>query len=443
LLGFIDNDLILLNYYYGITDKSTMRFPFISFSIALLLLFLVGTRVHSIESCRPNLTPLADEILELSPLDRTIKGRGATIAAHGKNSNIAVESSWANMKHAILEGDGHLSMLEIDAMMTKDGRFVIMHDPTFHRLVKDYHTPQHLTDRFRQNYPDLARSKEGAWDFHLFDESTSYTMQEIKQQRRLFDPNSGLEFEFIALDELLDAVKVPGEFRIPKHRSTPRAPPANQATAVMISRGASPEVVRSQVPLSIYIDFKPLNNYTRRLYGLSDWHWIRNSWSNEKLHRFTEDALTNLSRQLGEHGAHDRTFIAVRHPKVAKMAKQIDPKINLMASPDTVTKEMSAGELITAFIDFNIANPKIIEIKYLNHLLDPKVRQWAKSRGYKILYNQIEQTDPGQFMGIYQDNLPRLLDDILGAQDDIILQTNTVKELNNYLGLKSAKGGVE
>lgn len=374
------------------------------------------------------LDSLLAELKSQSTLDRILERPLPSIVAHGKNRNIADEGTWPNFKHAVQSGDGWLSTLEVDAMITRDGKFVLMHDPTFHRMVKDYQTSPEMVTRFRQEYPDLAKLKEGQWDFNLFDEAALYDMKEIKEKFRFFDEASGFEFEPIALDELLQAIKVEGEFRIPSYAANSRAPPAKPEVKAA-SYGLEPEVIKTKSPLGLYIDFKPINNYTRRLYGLSDWHWIRTSWNDAQMKGFTRGSLVHLSNELKATEAHGKVFIAVRHPEIAKMTKEVDPKIVTMASPDNVTKNFTTDQFIEALEPFLAYDPKIIEVKYLEHMLDPKLRAWAKERKIKIFFNQIEQVDARQFEGIYRDNLNKLLDDLTAPGQDVMLQTNTVEEL--------------
>ena len=373
------------------------------------------------------------EIRSQSTIDKILERKLPAIVAHGKNRNIAEEGTWPNLKHAVQSGDGWLTTLEVDAMVTRDGKFVLMHDPTFHRLVKDYQTDPQMVNRFQQEYPDLAKLKAGQWDFNLFDEAALYDMKEIKERFRFFDEASGFEFEPMTLDELLQAIKVEGEFRVPTYAANPRAPPARPEVRAS-SYGLEPEVIKTKTPLSLYIDFKPVNNYTRRLYGLSDWHWIRTSWSDAQLRGFTRGSIVHLSDELKLAKAHDKVFIAVRHPEIAKMTKEVDPKIVTMASPDHVTKNFSTQEFIKAVEEFLPYQPKIVEVKYLEHILDPTFRAWAKEKKLKIFFNQIEQVDIRQFEGIYRDNLAKLLDDLTAPGNDLLLQTNSVEELSKAFG---------
>lgn len=374
------------------------------------------------------LDTLVKEIGSESTVDKILERKVPSVVAHGKNKNVAEESTWPNFTHAVKSGDGWLTTLEVDAMITRDGQFVIMHDPTFHRLVKDYHTPDEMVARFKMENPDLAKLKEGQWDFNLFDEASLYDMKEIKDRFRFFDESSGFEFEPITLKELISAVKVEGEFHVPAYAANPRAPPKNPGT-VEQTYGLSPEVVKTKTPISLYVDFKPINNYTRRLYGLSDWHWIRTSWNDAQIRGFTRGAISHLSQELSSAKAHDKVFIAVRHPEIAKMTKEVDPKIITMASPDNVTKSFTTKQLIESMEEFMPYKPKLVEVKYLEHILDPEFRAWAKEKKVKIFFNQIEQVDTRQFEGIYQNNVEKLLDDLTAPGSDIMLQTNTVETL--------------
>lgn len=412
---------------------------FLSLSLFLLLWSLVSMAYPASESLCPlgekkGLESLVQEISAHSSLETIFERKVPSVVAHGKNKNIAEESTWPNFAHAVKSGDGWLTTLEVDAMITRDGKFVIMHDPTFHRLVKDYHTPDEMVTRFRQENPDLAKMKEGQWDFNLFDEAALYNMKEIKEKMRFFDEASGFEFEPITLDELLDSIRVEGEFRVPAYQANPRAPPSKPEVLEGKRFGLEPEVIKTKTPLSLYVDFKPINNYTRRLYGLSDWHWIRTSWNDAQMRGFTRGSLVHLSEELKKAEAHDKVFIAVRHPEIAKMTKEVDPKIVTMASPDNVTKNFTTEQLISSMEEFLPYGPKVLEVKYLEHILDPKFRAWAKEHKLKIFFNQIEQVDTRQFEGIYHNNLDKLLDDLTAPGSDIMLQTNTVDRLTEAFG---------
>ncbi len=355
-----------------------------------------------------------------------IKRNKPVIVAHGKNTNIAPESTWKNMEYSLSKGEEWISCLEIDAQITRDGQFVVAHDPTFHRLMEGYQTPQVQIDRFWREHYDLAKSKEGQWDFGLFDEVYWYKFNEIKKNFAITDPNTHLDHEVIGLDEILKSIETPGQMKIPRHVAQSRAPPYQQVTI-------PEEVVEVNQDLIIYVDLKATNHLARRLEGLSDWHWIRNSWSLEQLTDFTRETIQSLSSSLFKYSAHGKVFITVRHPQVAQMVRDIDPHINFMVSTELVGVDSSADDFIREMSKFLYLEPELVEVKFLPHILDPKVRMWAKQNHLQLFFNQIKEVDMRQFEGIYKDDLPRLLDDLLKEGDDIMLQTNTVEALKSYL----------
>ena len=367
-----------------------------------------------------------------TPFDHLINSKRPVVFAHGKNENIAIESTWLNIEHSLKKGDGWIGGLEVDAMPTKDGKFIIMHDPTFHNLVKNYQTVDYYKlQNFLNEYPELAKAKKGDWDFNLFDDSSIYTLGEIKAKFKIFDPKSGYDFNFITLDELLSAAKNDKTFVIPPYTAEARAAPA-------ISNfddipGLKEKIIHTQMPTTIYIDFKAINNLPRRLYNLSDWNWIKNSWSLDRLTKYTSDSLKTLSDTLKRNKSYDKTFFAVRHPDVAKMSYEIDPRMHFMASPESIVAQSPIDFVIGEFEKFKPYKPQIYEVKYLAHITDPKLRAWAKSNKVKLLFNHIEQGDKLQFEGQYWGNTKKLLDDLLKDGDDLLIQTNHVQELKNLL----------
>ena len=190
----------------------------------------------------------------------------------------------------------------------------------------------------------------------------------------------------------------------------------------------------AKTPL-IFLDFKPINNLALRLYGLSDWNWILGSYDLSQLQQYTRNAIEQLSLSLSAMGAHRKTFVAARHPQVDRLIKLVDPQINVMISPESVRPKMkfSPEEAIAAFEEVNLSPGTLIEIRYLAHLMSPQIRGWAKARGLVIFYNQIHQTDISQFRGPYQNNLPRLYQDLFSQGSDLWVQTNTPRELRDFI----------
>jgi hypothetical protein len=193
-------------------------------------------------------------------------------------------------------------------------------------------------------------------------------------------------------------------------------------------------VLRGVGPIGLYLDFKEINHLARRLYGLSDWHWLMVQKSTSEIESFTRHAISALSRSLKNQQAHGQAFIAVRHPRVAEISREIDPAIRIMASPDRITATSSTEAVLKDFETFAPYHPEFIELKYLKHGLDPSIRDWAHRKGIKILYNQILQTDPSQFEGKYADRLGVLIHDLMTLGTDILIQTNTPREVQGILG---------
>ncbi len=351
-------------------------------------------------------------------LDRLLRSKETVVVAHGKNDyrGVAGESTWGNIAHSVEAAHKRPIVIEVDIRQAGD-QFIIYHDPTFHVLVRDYQTPQHRIEAFRQEYPQLARQKEGHWDFLLLDGVGHYRDDGSNGQIKIFDRPSGREYPLISLTELLKSVERPGKLQIPEYSYEARGPPSTSGQILPRSIAAG--------PIALYLDFKEINHLARRLYDLSDWHWIIGSWSTEKIEEFTRKALQNLSTALGHAKAHGQAFIAVRHPRVAALARAVDPDIRIMASPDNVTSKTSADEWIRAMEPFLAYAIQIIEIKYLNHMRDPRIRAWAREHHLKILYDQIPQTDTSQFEGVYHDDLGRLFLDIVEQGANIMIQTNT------------------
>ncbi|MBI5209397.1 MAG: hypothetical protein HY927_05420 [Elusimicrobia bacterium] len=363
-------------------------------------------------------------------VESLIRSKEAVVVAHGKNDyrEVAGESTWGNIAHSVEAAGGRPLVIEADIRRTGDG-FIIFHDPTFHAGVRGYRTPPERIEAFRREHPELARQKEGHWDFLLLDEVGSYGRDELKDIR-IFDRPTGREFPLIRLEGLLRSVEEPGKLSVPEHPYEARGPPAEG--------GVVPARTVDAGPIALYLDFKETNHLSRRLYGLSEWHWIIGSWSTERIEAFTRKALEDLSAVLGRARAHGKTFIAVRHPRVAALAREVDPGIRIMASPDTVTPETTAEEWIRAMEPFLASRPELVEIKYLRHMRDPKIRAWARERRLKILYDQIPQTDTTQFEGAYQDDLGRLIRDIVDLGSDVMIQTNTPEAVRSLVGPRTA-----
>lgn len=368
-------------------------------------------------------------------IDHLYSTKKTLVMAHGKNINISNESTWLNLINSIEASDGHLGGLEVDVMITKDKEMVIMHDPTFHILAKDYKTSKKDQKLFKKKYPQIANSKPVSdWDYNLFDEVSFKKLNKIKKKMKIFDESSGLAYDVLTLKDLLLSIEEKQVFKVPKYIPVSLEAPIKKNALEYSMKYSNKETrIKLKNDLVLYLDFKPLNNYVRRLYGLSDWHWIRKLWSLNKLKRFSEESLQVLSKELSKYNGHGKTYIAARHPKIAKMISRIDQKINFMASPDSITQDMSSSELINEFRGFMKYKPKFIEIKYLDHILDRDIRSWAKENNFKIMFNHISEGDISQFEGIYKNNQNQLINDILKDSKNLIIQTNTIKFLQAHL----------
>ena len=359
-------------------------------------------------------------------LDNLLRSEKPVVVAHGKNdyAGIAGESTWGNLAHSVEAARGRPVVIEADIRRAADG-FIIFHDPTFHVQVRDYRTPPERIEAFQRENPELARQKEGQWDFLLLDGVGHHRTSGRGGDVKIYDRPSGLEYPLIGLGELLKSMERPGELRIPEHSYEARGPPA-------ASGRIAPRTIAAG-PIALYLDFKEINHLARRLYDLPDWHWIIGSWSTERIEDFTRAAIQNLSATLSGAEAHDKVFIAVRHPRIAALVRETDPRIAMMASPDDVGPQTSADDWIRSVEPFMAYGPKLVEVKYLDQMRDPKIRAWARAHGLKILYDQIPQTDPTQFEGAYRDDLGRLLSDIVELGPDVMIQTNTPAAVQSFI----------
>jgi hypothetical protein len=367
-----------------------------------------------------------------SALNALIAGKKPVIVAHGKSFNIASESTWRHLDYSIKSG---AQVLELDIQVARpaDGSddysrapFVVFHDPTFHRVVHQYQTPPEKIAHFKQEAPELARSKEGQWDFNLFDRIARYKISEIKNALFIRDPHDGADYEFITLGEILKSIQKEGTFQIPEHTYRKDGQ----------QRTAPAQTITLKNPLFYYLDAKDLVALARRSSNLGNWDWDRNSWSNEKLEEFTKKVMTGLNRELEEHQAFGKTFLCVRHPKEAELVNAVSPKMAVMVSSEEVTPDSDGQSFIQAYSKYSHVKAQFVEVKYLRHVLDPVVQQFAKRQGWQVFYNKILETDKSQFEGEYKDNLPLLVSRIVETEPDVFIQTNTVKELNSVLSSK-------
>lgn len=368
-----------------------------------------------------------------SSLNVLMASNKPVIVAHGKSFNIATESTWRHFGSSISSGAKVLE-LDVQVALPSDGSddysrapFVVFHDQSFHRVVHQYQTPPEKSARFKQEEPELARSKEGQWDFNLFDRIARYKISEIKGALFIRDEKDGADYEFITLGEILKALKTEGEFQIPEH--TYRKDGQQQVVP------AASLALKS--PLVYYLDTKDLIALARRQSKLGNWDWDRNSWSAERMEEFTKKVIVGLSRELSEHKAFGKAFICVRHPMVAQLFNELAPDVALMVSSEEVTSDSDSKAFIEAYSKYVHLKANLIEVKHLHHMLDPAIHQFAKKHGWQVFYDEIPDTDKSQFEGEYKDNLPLLISRIVGVQPDVFIQTNTVKDLQ---GVLSAKG---
>jgi hypothetical protein len=139
---------------------------------------------------------------------------------------------------------------------------------------------------------------------------------------------------------------------------------------------------------------------------------------------------------LREEDAHELVFVPVRDPLTAAIARDVDPRMRLMVSPESVSFESTEEQVLAALDEHAALHPELVELKYLHHLRAPRLRQWARAHGARVLYDEIKETDPSQFTGQYENNLGRLIDDILEDGEDVMIQTNTVGELRDALSAR-------
>jgi hypothetical protein len=116
----------------------------------------------------------------------------------------------------------------------------------------------------------------------------------------------------------------------------------------------------------------------------------------------------------------------------------IDPKIKMMISSEILNQDSTTEDFFNAFKDF-IKNhslneePLLVEVKYLQHILNRDIRNWSLKYNLHLFYNQIAETDTQQFEGRYKNNLNQLLEDILISGKNIWIQTNTVEGVADFL----------
>lgn len=354
------------------------------------------------------------------------------IVAHGKSENVASESTWAHLAHSIENG---ARVLELDSQILvneqtgkNDARSLklVSHDPTFHRVSHGYATPQAKIDAFFVENRELAESKKSQWDFNLFDRVSRMRPSELKKKVLLRDEKSGSDFEFLTLDDVLAAMRKEGVFQIPAHLRRKDGQDTELPARAITVTG----------PLALYIDDKDLVALARRLSGLPNWDWDRDSWSTDKLRTFTREAVLSLAASLEKNDGFDNAFVCVRHPEEGRLVNEIVPRIRLMVSSDEVKPDSSAAEFIAAYSQYKGVRAELMEVKYLKHVLDKQVHEFARAQGWQVFYNQIVETDKSQFEGEYAGNLPRLISRILEVSKDVFLQTNTVPELARVLEAK-------
>ncbi|MBI4862557.1 MAG: hypothetical protein HY815_20200, partial [Candidatus Riflebacteria bacterium] len=353
-------------------------------------------------------------------------GRSPIVVAHGKNVNVAEESTWANLVHSVESG---ATVLEVDLQMLKPrsgflGEFFVFHDPTPHRLVRGYRTPPEKEAEFIRSSRELAEQKQGQYDFYLFDRMGTFTPEDDKATLWIHDERSGRSYEPILLDEILAAIRRPGSFDVPRHLA--RTAEGHQVE-VPAARVTHPQ------PVFYYLDLKDINPLARRLIRLSCWDWERNSWSTSRLVAYTRALFSSLSAVLTRCEAHDKVFVAVRHEALADMVREIDPRIKIMASTERAVAATPVREFVVELQRFEPHHPELVEVKFLGHIVEPELHGEARARGWQLFYNEIVQTDRSQFEGRYEGNLPLLIKDILAPSPDVFIQTNTVPELVDLL----------
>lgn len=374
-----------------------------------------------------------------------VHSKKTILVAHGKNHNTAPESTWRNIKNSFKVAAKMPIVLEMDLQLTKDNKYIITHDPTFHRLAKNYHTSQEKINNFwleaRRNESLYAHAleaeKKGPYVFNLFDGARNYTLAEIKDTFRVYDPETQIEADIITLAEILESLsqvnqenqtKPINQIVFPKYLEK-----VNESFTTIES-----ETYFLKHTIAIYFDLKAINNLARRYNNQNDWNWIINSLSLAELESYTKNAINEYSSLLNKYNAYNSTITAVRHPKVLKMLRELDSKINVMISSELINKNSSAQDFIQIFAEYLsdhslTDNTILVEIKYLPHILNIDIRTWADKNNLRLFYNEIKETDPEQFEGIYKDNLSKLLDDIFTPGKNIWIQTNTVNAVADYL----------
>jgi hypothetical protein len=355
------------------------------------------------------------------------------IMIHGKNENIGSESTWPLWSTALRQVPSGPVGLEIDVRLTRDGVPFILHNPTFHVTAGWRATPEYKIHQFFTLHPELQGVRHrGNEDFWLFDGVHTYTWQEIRHENFVIGDKLPAEKAYfpVLLEELLAADTRPGSFNIPAYLYW------DHLTARYEQSSAESIPVQGRVLL--FLDFKPVNNLARRLYGLHDREWIYSKESTHQLANRALLALQSLDQVLAREQAYDYAFIPARHPEIARLAKLVNPKIHYMLCPEKLTWHEGNGgfdpkDVIAAFEEFGPRPGDMIEIRYLAHVLDPRIRRWARERQLKILFDEIDNTDGWQFGGRYAGNDFLRYQDILALGEDVIIQTNTPNKLHYFL----------
>jgi glycerophosphoryl diester phosphodiesterase len=389
-----------------------------------------------LESTQKSLTKKRQFNPQFSIVSSLINSTDPVLVAHGKNFNMAPESTWNNIKNTLEVANQMPLVLELDLQLTKDNKFILAHDPTFHRLSKNYSTTKEKINNFwllamkdQSLYSQaLEAEKKGSYVFNLFDGASNYTLVEIKKNFKIYDSRTQIESPIISLEEVLRALTKKNRIVIPKYKAKLN----NSIVKVIL------EVIPFNYPIAIYFDIKVLNNLARRYNHLNTWDWIKNSWSLEKLENYATDAIKEYSYLLNRFNYYENAIITVRDPKIFELVKMIDPKIKMMISSEILNQDSTTEDFFNAFKDF-IKNhslneePLLVEVKYLQHILNRDIRNWSLKYNLHLFYNQIAETDTQQFEGRYKNNLNQLLEDILISGKNIWIQTNTVEGVADFL----------
>lgn len=413
---------------------------------------------------------LVHEVYEIkqrnSVINRVIRKKNTQIVAHGD-----LRLTWEHFVDILDVGKRRLGAIEVDLQHTKDGKFVLLHHSTMHD-VAEYTTPVTDVQRYmREEFPhlpphvkDKIESPHDPANVLLFDNTRRYTLDELEElkvpeEERKFrivhnhenTPDGQplkIKYKVISFDEFLQAFKDPKKVKIPayisKEDAQKRAKIFTKPGKEERPRGFEPMEIEHEQPIALYLDLKEPGFYSFKKHNLPGlWNWQKEAMSDQELKEDIRKVIDDFVSAVERNDAFSYTFPAIRHKDVAKMVNERNPKIQMMASPDVVkvdgvyvkeSRETTIDQLIEAFDEMLPYHPKIFEVKYLRHIMDPKLHAWAEKNNVKLFFNQLRNVDYEQFEGAYAEDFIKLMEDTKKHDiNGMMIQTDTIKKLRKYL----------